>query len=127
MRTGNWKIFASLGLLALVAGCASGGVSISSDTVMSAAQTAGSLYDFSFSGGDGLSMATAVVITAPNELAGLNAEANWIKANHPDWKKHKQDLVAQNNRTYHRIEYRTRDYQTKTIWFDVTGFLGGNQ
>jgi hypothetical protein len=121
-------LIVAAGMALLLGGCAgSGQIQVSPDVVLGAAQTAGSLYNFSFSGGDGLSMATAVVITAPNELAGINAELNWAKANHPDWKKRKQDLVAQNNRTYHRVEYRTADYQTRTIWFDVTACLSGNQ
>lgn len=118
-----------LGLIGLLLnGCsATGGVQISSDTVLSAAQTAGSLYNFSYSGGDGLSMANAVIISAPNELAGINAEVNWIKTNHPDWKKHKQNLVIQNYRTYHCIDYRTPSSQTRTVWFDVTAFLNTQQ
>ena len=109
--------------LALCACTSTGQVQVTPEMVLGAAQTAGSLYNFSFSGGDGSTLASAVIITAPNELAGINAEVNWIKINRPGWKKRKQEILAQNNRTYHHVEYRTSDNQTKSVYFDVTACM----
>jgi hypothetical protein len=78
-----------------------------------------------FEGGDGRSMAQAVIIkNAANEMEGVGAEARWINKVHPGWLKGRQALLTRNGKAYDRIEYRTPDGKTATIFFDITGFFG---
>ena len=78
-----------------------------------------------YEGGDGSSKEKAVVIKgAPNTAAGVRAESDWIRKNHPGWKKREQSLMSDGNRYYDRIEYTTPQGETKTIYFDITYFFG---
>jgi len=78
-----------------------------------------------YEGGDGSSMEKAIIIKAPNNAAGVHAESDWIRKNHPRWRKIKQSLVGGDNRKmYDRIDYDTPQGETKTIYFDITDFFG---
>ena len=78
-----------------------------------------------YEGGDGSSREKAVVIKgAPNNAAGVRAESDWIRKNHPGWRKRKQSLMSDGTRYYDRIEYTTPQGETKTIYFDITDFFG---
>jgi len=79
----------------------------------------------SFQGGDGSSMAKAVVIKgAQNSFTGVAAESRWIRQNHPDWRKMKQALLSEGGKHFDRIEYRTPGGETRTVYFDITDFFG---
>jgi len=81
--------------------------------------------DIVYGGGDGSSMEQAVIIKAPNNGAGVYAEAEWIRMNHPGWKEEEQALVGgDDGKYYDRIDYTTPQGETKTIFFDITDFLG---
>jgi len=79
-----------------------------------------------FDGGDGSSMAQAVIIkNAKNEEDGVRAESRWISEVHPDWRKGKQaTLIEKNGKHYDQIEYKAFDGMTKTVFFDITDFWG---
>ncbi|MCK5001245.1 MAG: hypothetical protein KAS23_16995, partial [Anaerohalosphaera sp.] len=78
-----------------------------------------------YSGGDGSSMAEAVVITgAIDSMAGVRAERTWIEINHPGWKRSMQSLIQSGKKAYDVNEYTTESGETKTICFDITDFFG---
>lgn len=78
-----------------------------------------------YTGGDGTSMAQAVVITgAPNGTEGVRAERKWINCYHPGWRKTFQALYHCDNKYYDEIEYTLPTGETKTIYFDITEFFG---
>jgi hypothetical protein len=77
-----------------------------------------------FTGGDGQSRETAVVIEgAMDEFEGLMAENLWAIRHHPQWVKHDQALIASDGKHFDKINYQSSD-GTHTIWYDVSGFLG---
>jgi len=78
-----------------------------------------------YSGGDGSSMAKAVIIAgAADTFAGIQAENDWIKINHPGWRKKRQSLMHSDGKAYDYNEYTTHTRETKTIYFDITDFFG---
>lgn len=114
---------AAIAMIALfaVAGCATGEDSVAKTK----AQETVRIGHLLFAGGDGGSMAQAVAIkNAKNEMEGVDAEAKWIAKVHPGWLKGSQALLTRNGKAYDRIEYRTPDGKTATIFFDITGFFG---
>lgn len=79
----------------------------------------------SYSGGDGTSVKTAIVINgAKGEMDGVHSENEWIREKLPGAKKVAQALVNKQNRLYDRIEVRFPDETTRNIYFDITEFFG---
>ena len=78
-----------------------------------------------FSGGDGGSVESAVVIEgARNEEEGIVAESYWISRNRPGWRKGDQALINGNGRQFDRISYTSQDGKQAVIFFDITSFFG---
>jgi hypothetical protein len=78
----------------------------------------------SFTGGDGASAKTAVVIqNAENAIEGVAAEYAWIKKHRPGWKVEGQMLVNRGNRTYDVIIISKAGIK-REIYFDITDFFG---
>ena len=78
-----------------------------------------------FKGGNGLSIEQAVIIkNAKNESEGVRAERLWIRKIHPGWRKGRQALLSKKGKQYDRIEYKTPNGETKTIFFDISDFFG---
>lgn len=84
-----------------------------------AATSSGVVYE----GGDGSSMEQAVIIKAPNHAAGVRAEYNWIRNNHPGWEMYRQALMHNKGKDYDRIDHTTPEGETNTIYFDITDFF----
>lgn len=80
-----------------------------------------------FAGGDGSSIEKAVLITnAKTEEEGVAAESEWVRQVHAGWKKRRQSLVGDAGKMYDEVEYVTPEGETKTIYFDISAFVGGN-
>jgi hypothetical protein len=78
-----------------------------------------------FSGGDGSSRETAVVIEgARNEEEGIVAESFWASHNRYRWKKTGQALLHVNSRQLDQITYTSPDGKEDEVFFDVTAFFG---
>lgn len=83
------------------------------------------LMNMIYRGGDGSSMEQAVIIRAPNHVAGIDAEYYWARKNHPTWSQRTQALVAgDDGKQYDIIDYITPEGKTITIYFDITDFFG---
>ncbi len=75
--------------------------------------------------GNGSSIENAVVVkNAKDEMEGVAAESKWVKKVHPKWIKGNQALLRVKEKDYDRIEYKTPDGKTETLFFDITEFFG---
>jgi len=75
-----------------------------------------------YSGGDGLSFETAVLIEGATRATGIQAEYAWLAQQYPGYRRGIQALTKFNGRMYDIIEIRTADGASKRIHFDITGF-----
>ena len=75
------------------------------------------------SGNDGTTKDSAIVITAADEFAGVDAEYAWIKDNLPGAKIKSQGL-AMGPRVYDRFEIALPSGETRTVYFDISSFFG---
>jgi hypothetical protein len=75
------------------------------------------------SGGDGTTKDSAIVISAADEVAGVDAEYAWIKDNLPGAKIKSQGLVM-GPRAYDRFEVALPSGETRAVYFDISSFFG---
>ena len=73
---------------------------------------------------DGGSVATAVIINARDEKAGVDAEYAWIRANIPGGRPDGQALESQGGKPYDLIHVRLPDGSLRDVYFDISGFFG---
>lgn len=79
----------------------------------------------SYSGGDGVSIKTAIIINgAKSEWDGVKAESEWIRANLPGYKKISQGLLHKSNHAYDLIEVQLPNGIKQEVYFDITSFFG---
>ena len=77
------------------------------------------------SGGDGASMATAIVIDARNEADGVAAEYAWLREHFPGAHGVNQSLLTPaGGRVYDALEFTARDGTKHTVYFDISRFFG---
>jgi len=77
-----------------------------------------------FLGGDGSTLAKAVVITgARGEIDGVQSEYDWLAKFRPGWSPTNQALVHSGGRVYDRLNI-TKAGQKAEIWFDISGYFG---
>ena len=77
----------------------------------------------SYSGGDGTTAESAVVIHAPDSASGVRAEYAWIEANLPGARVESQALIP-GKRSYDRFEVVLPSGESRTIYFDISAFFG---
>jgi len=77
-----------------------------------------------YSGGDGSSVKTAIVIVAPNEDKGVAAEYAYLAKHFPGYATRSQSLVNQDSKVFDKVDFTTKDGKAMTIYFDITGFFG---
>ena len=77
-----------------------------------------------FSGGDGSSCESAVVIRqAKYREVGILAETLWLQQNYPGCRQTSQAAVRSASRRYDLIELATDDGQNRKVYFDTTEFV----
>jgi hypothetical protein len=76
------------------------------------------------SGGDGSSIAAAVVIHATRELEGTRAEYTWLRTNHPGGEITNQSLISAGGHMYDSIEVTAADGTKRVYFFDITASYG---
>jgi len=73
-------------------------------------------------------MENAVVIHAPNCIAGIMAEYKFIEdqygVQNQDWKLIGQFKLSRDSKDYDMITIETKDGIRKSFYFDITGFFG---
>ena len=67
---------------------------------------------------------SAVVIRAPNERAGVDAERAWLTEHFPGHSQYSQSLQMGNKRVYDVLTFTTREGHGASICFDITEFYG---
>jgi hypothetical protein len=78
-----------------------------------------------FSGGDGSSVASAVVITgAPDNMTGIQSQYYWLAVRVPDYRLTKQVLLSSDGRLYDRLDVVASDGDNYSFYFEITGFFG---
>lgn len=88
-------------------------------------QAEGPREHITFSGGDGRTVETAVVIKgARNTFEGIMAEVYWTVRSQRGWVKSGQALLTRDNRRYDRIRNKTPDGSQVDLYFDITDFFG---
>ncbi len=107
----------ALGLVLLATGCAGG-------TPSPAAPAAPAGGDGLYSGGDGLSCESAVVVHASDTLAGVQAEYAWVRAHYPGYQKGGQALTECGDKPADRLDIRTADGKEVSLYFDISNFFG---
>jgi hypothetical protein len=75
---------------------------------------------------DGSSFAKAIVITAPNEAVGVNEEYIYLGQQFPGYKESGQALEQSAYKSYDVVTITNASGETKTVYFDITGFFGKN-
>jgi len=80
-----------------------------------------------FSDTDGLTLATAIVITgAANEKQGVDCEYEWLDEHFPKWTLVSQGLDGDEDAPaiYDRMKIRLASGEETSIYFDITDFFG---
>ena len=81
-----------------------------------------------FAGGDGSTVASAVIITGGNDSTTIRAEYAWLHQHVPDAKVTKQSVVYERghllDRVFDRLEVTLSDGSMKTYFFDITSSFG---
>ena len=75
-------------------------------------------------GGDGSSVAKAVVILGATESTGVGAEYDWLDAHFPGWKLSDQSLLNRDGRAYDVMNFTLPDGSKHSIYFDITDYFG---
>ena len=78
----------------------------------------------SYAGGDGSSLEKAVIIKAPDEVSGLNAEQTYISSHYGRYKTVIQGLELKKEHRFDIITFKTSDGKEHTLYFDITDFYG---
>ena len=74
-----------------------------------------------YSGGNGLSKETAVVLGAKSSYSGVPSEYAWIRHHYPGSKPLLQSLTPwDNEKRYDIIEIATKDGDKVVLWFDIS-------
>src|ERR1700759_2124662 len=73
---------------------------------------------------DGSSYEKAVVMHEKNETDGVHAEYAWLRKTYPGYTFIKQSLLMHAGKSYDMLEIKTKDGETKDVYFDISGFFG---
>lgn len=73
---------------------------------------------------DGLSYATAIVITEKSEMTGPKAEYEWIRDHYNNYKVKGQSLHHQDHKAYDIITIVLSDGKELPLYFDISNFFG---
>jgi len=74
--------------------------------------------------GEGLSYATAIVITEKTESTGVNAEYKWIKEHYTNYKIMGQSLNMNDKKPYDIITIKLSDGKELPLYFDISNYFG---
>jgi len=90
-----------------------------------AQRTKQSSYDATrYSGGDGLTRETAVVVGTPSHRGGVALEYAWLREHYPGYNRGQQLVTGRiDGKRYDVLEIQTQDERPVTIWFDITAFF----
>lgn len=76
------------------------------------------------SGGDGLTVEHAVVMTGGNEVTNTATEYAWIHQHAPDGRVAGQALINDGKRVYDKLDVTFPDGSSHSYYFDITSGFG---
>ncbi|HVX96525.1 MAG TPA: hypothetical protein VHK47_16540 [Polyangia bacterium] len=77
-----------------------------------------------YGGGDGSSCTNRVIVHAPNEQAGADAETNWLLATYPGHQRGAQKLGKCDEHPVDVIRVHTAEGQSIDVYFDIFEYYG---
>jgi hypothetical protein len=77
-----------------------------------------------FSGGGGLSIHDAVIITNATENTGIRAEYVWLHEHYPGYRLRVQRLLNEEEKAYDQMDIATADGKPLSVFFDISAYLG---
>jgi len=81
-----------------------------------------------YGGGNGGSIDTAVLVSAPNALVGVRAEYEYVGLKHgrkdTDWSVEYQAIIEQGGRKYDLLSIKLSSGQSRSYYFDITQYFG---
>jgi len=80
--------------------------------------------EVSLSGGDGSSFAKAIVVKAPTDHAGVNAQHDYIAKHCGKWRSIGVKSVERNKHLFDIMSFTTVDGKKHTLYFDITDYYG---
>jgi hypothetical protein len=77
-----------------------------------------------YSGGDGTTLQSAVIIEAASDLAATHAEYAWVREHLSGAKVGRQSLLSRDQHTYDVLEVTLADGSRRSYYFDISKTLG---
>jgi hypothetical protein len=74
--------------------------------------------------GEGESVETAVFVPAQTESEGVAWENEWIWSHYGRFRKKSVGLATLGGRRYDAVTVELADHSERTVYFDITEFLG---
>ena len=74
--------------------------------------------------GDGSSFAKAIVVKAPTDDAGVDAQHDYIAKHFGEWRSIGVKSVERNKRLFDIMIFTTADRKKYTLYFDITDYYG---
>ncbi len=106
-------------LLAIVSLAA---LNIGADAAEKSAQPEKPAKQITYAGGDGTSIAKAVIIRGATKETRIRAEYKWMANHHPNFKKRGEKLMTVKGRRYDLIEFTGKSGKESELYFDITEF-----
>ncbi len=116
---------------ALLAGCQGAGETKAPATATAPAPTAtaapaptAAAGPVTFAGGDGSSIAAAILVKGANEATGVAAEYQWLRDHLPGFRPEQQALLGVGDRKYDQLDGVMPTGERRSVFFDITEFFG---
>ncbi len=93
-------------------------------TVLCSTMAHAKTSEVSLSGGDGSSFAKAIVVKAPTDHAGVNAQHDYIGKHFGKWRTIGVQSVEHNKRLFDIMTFTTANGKKHTLYFDITDYYG---
>jgi hypothetical protein len=77
-----------------------------------------------FSGGNGSSFETAIVVNARDEISGVRSEYDYIRARYPGYRFISQALAPHGGKTYDIMTFKSADGKKHVLYFDISKYFG---
>jgi hypothetical protein len=117
-----------LGSCALIAGCQEAVVTKTATPAPAPTATAAPATEaagpVTFAGGDGSSVAEAILVKGATEVTGIAAEYRWLHDHVPGFRLKQQSLLGVGGRQYDRLDGVMPNGERRSVFFDITEFFG---
>ena len=77
-----------------------------------------------FAGGDGSSIAAAILVKGATEVTGVAAEYQWLNDHLPGFRTERQALLEIGGRHYDQLDGVMPNGERRSVIFDITEFFG---